>query len=533
MRKIYLFFISILFLFVSCESMVEKENAALVVPKVNSPELITLESGAVVEKRGDEYVWGGDMVLSPRQFELLNKTGDIFDETSAKFGATASIHQRFEGIPDIQTRATGIYPYSYNMWYFVPFIYGSNLSYFQRYSIRDALINIESMTNVRFYNLTGVSITNPSYDYIEFVKNDTVNNSYVGRKGGKQLINLTEYADVSVVMHEIGHAIGMLHEFQRIDRDSYVTIHSSNIKPEKEHNFKKRTTDYYIIGSYDFYSIMSYNSYTTNTSFVYNVTLPMYTKINLDTIYQGTTYSNLDREWVNTFYYPFIARSDTYNELASTVYKADNTIMTSSERLTLQASLNNGNSTPPANKHVYNDLTMMYPLTLYGPGAICSGSPQEFTVNHWNVDFAWDKSSNLTLSGSGSSIWVTGISNGDGWVSINWKGIELKRWSIWVGPPSGVSIYCPVSSVPAGGTVSFYASLHYSVTSAISWSVSPTSGVILTPFGTTGKIYFSSAAANTTYYVTASGSNPYGSTSDTYYIDIGSYSGEWGEIDAK
>jgi hypothetical protein len=54
-------------------------------------------------------------------------------------------------------------------------------------------------------------------------------------------------------------------------------------------------------------------------------------------------------------YVPYISRSDVYRELATTVYKPDNTIMTAAERLQLQAELNNGNPNPPANGHIPND----------------------------------------------------------------------------------------------------------------------------------------------------------------------------------
>ncbi|XP_070579232.1 blastula protease 10-like [Ptychodera flava] len=43
-----------------------------------------------------------------------------------------------------------------------------------------------------------------------------------------------------VVLHEIGHSIGLIHEHVRNDRDSFVSIHEENIQPGREGNFAKR-----------------------------------------------------------------------------------------------------------------------------------------------------------------------------------------------------------------------------------------------------------------------------------------------------
>ena len=63
-----------------------------------------------------------------------------------------------------------------------------------------------------------------------------------------------------IVLHELGHALGLWHEQSRLDRDEYVEILNDNIKPGHEHNFKHRSNnvinDYGV--AYDYNSIMHY-----------------------------------------------------------------------------------------------------------------------------------------------------------------------------------------------------------------------------------------------------------------------------------
>jgi hypothetical protein len=62
--------------------------------------------------------------------------------------------------------------------------------------------------------------------------------SAVGRVGGQQFITLGPNATIGNILHEMGHAAGLLHEHTRMDRDTHLTVHWNNIEPGKADYFK-------------------------------------------------------------------------------------------------------------------------------------------------------------------------------------------------------------------------------------------------------------------------------------------------------
>src|SRR6185369_3436537 len=67
--------------------------------------------------------------------------------------------------------------------------------------------------------------------------------SPVGMQGGIQLVTCVPNAAAGNIIHEIGHALGLLHEHQRPDRDSMVTVTTTNVQPARIGNFTIRTSD--------------------------------------------------------------------------------------------------------------------------------------------------------------------------------------------------------------------------------------------------------------------------------------------------
>lgn len=97
------------------------------------------------------------------------------------------------------------------------------------------------------------------FNYISFVK-DTLNSSFVGMKGGMQEIRLINGKSIGVIIHEIGHALGLEHEQNRHDRNDYVDFYPENLENPKlksQYEIESTTVDH---GKFDFNSIMLYAS---------------------------------------------------------------------------------------------------------------------------------------------------------------------------------------------------------------------------------------------------------------------------------
>ncbi|MGN6420783.1 MAG: M12 family metallopeptidase [Pseudobacter sp.] len=125
-------------------------------------------------------------------------------------------------------------------------------------TVLQALLTLNTRTNVRFIPYSNETdfiriemLLGPGTDEIGGL-------SAIGRQGGEQILFVNRNMPESVVLHELLHALGLWHEQSRADRNDYVEVNMSNVKPGFKHNFQIEPG--VAIGPYDYNSIMHYDA---------------------------------------------------------------------------------------------------------------------------------------------------------------------------------------------------------------------------------------------------------------------------------
>ena len=208
---------------------------------VTKGETVTFRNGdksITVIKSGDNYLMD-DIILDMEQInQMLGLTGNTSTGSLTGTGQTATT------------------PWPNGIVYYK---FAADVSTTKRNNITKAINLWRSQTRLKFYNVdsSGVSSSN----YVLFQNSTDACAATLGMKGGQQLANITDACQWGPIAHEIGHAVGMVHEQQRADRNNEIIVDYSNIQPDKTQNFDIKTGS--LSGPLDFNSIMMYESFST------------------------------------------------------------------------------------------------------------------------------------------------------------------------------------------------------------------------------------------------------------------------------
>ena len=185
----------------------------------------------------------------------------------------------------------------------VYYSFSNNVSTVEQQAFLDGAAEWATFANIHFIPWT----TQANYVTIYIGQGLEGGESEVGMVGGQQFVQIGPNSwNRPTICHELGHTLGLVHEQQRSDRDSYVTILTTNITPGQEGNFvelpnSKNETPY------DFLSIMEYsrNELSVDPSLDTIEPLPAYTNfINIMGVQFDPVLSANDRAGMAAVYGP-------------------------------------------------------------------------------------------------------------------------------------------------------------------------------------------------------------------------------------
>lgn len=188
-----------------------------------------------------DHIAVGDMLLRPEQY------AELFGEATSRKQAYPFLFGARFGAWD-----AGVVPYEL----------APNFTEAERQRILSAMATWSRLAPVVFVPRT------TQRGLLAITRDEVVNVasncfSSVGQTGGRASsgrlnLGVTGCTGSRVILHELGHALGLLHENQRPDRDNYIAVDLGNVRELAHFAFQKYNF-MPLVGPYDFASIMHYD----------------------------------------------------------------------------------------------------------------------------------------------------------------------------------------------------------------------------------------------------------------------------------
>ncbi len=219
----------------------------------HSRDIAVIDRALASAKLGDRWVKFGDVGIKYADLKVYRD----------RLAGTSSAPPRKSGVnPEVVTPpgTTFMWPGGNVYYRFDPTQVGNGtIDAIRMQQFRDGVAEWAAFANLHFIEFTGTPPTN----YITVQENTMPGeggfSSSVGMAGGEQFIQFGQHSwNRGTVCHEVGHAIGLWHEQQRPDRDTYVIINFDNIDMGLWPNFTIIDNGGTYGTAYDFYSIMHY-----------------------------------------------------------------------------------------------------------------------------------------------------------------------------------------------------------------------------------------------------------------------------------
>ncbi|MFC5046800.1 M12 family metallopeptidase [Aquimarina hainanensis] len=273
--------LGVMLLFSSCQNEKIEDNITDD-PTINGKFIEKYFRGDLVEVEeigNGEYLYNSDIILSE---EMLSDKAEKYDPEKAP---VVGMNEKLALYGSVRKWPNNTVIYRLG-----------NLNNTLRSNLREAFKRWSSKTNIRFKERT-----NESY-YVTIYQSNNVcsgcGRASFGVQGTRGTIQLGHSASISLIVHEIGHTLGFVHEQTRADRDNYVRIRWENIQPGMEGNFRKSNNARLLTDQFDINSIMMYHPYGFSKN-----RQPTITLLN-GQIYHGaqSTISRLDIAGTNSAY---------------------------------------------------------------------------------------------------------------------------------------------------------------------------------------------------------------------------------------